>query len=820
MKKSVTLLLVLFSVICAFGQNIDWINAPLNPIPQGADLKYHNLKGDVLQGSISNYFTRDGNWFSYGGREVLKKDTQGRIVEFIHYNKHTYSYKYDDKGNLVSSSGSTYEYDNKNRLIKVNHKYETSQYSYKNQGDLLIITEISTFDGKTNESEHHYKNGLKILLKSKDGENLKYEYTFDAKGNWVSMTTIDVATNKPWLNQYTGKPLKPKVRNIIYYSDYDKGLRAITVQLKDLTEGRVANAPLVGYPFINGKQLERQFIARLTDDYVFYEPIANTYYIARNTFLKTNTVGQKIPVEKLISGQENILLFNGKNIRVVEKGDAGDDANDWQTTNYSQALGSYISFNNKTGGAYAFENMPTVTDGKTVAVIGKPIKGIWYVLSNSKNDVRLFDNGVYINGKYSLAGYLVNTDIPVITIEETKKHYVLSDYDKAVDKKFAKVRLFNPATDNIQTQKASSSNSTTTNTSNTNSSTAKEVCISGNCTNGFGKKRYANGETLEGFFENGKANGIATHTLSNGNSYNGNFKDDYYQGYGIYYWKNEDTYYYGTWEKGQINGYGYQLKNNKAVVAGYYTKGKLVTNMLTNDYKNFIYKNNCSGNCYNGFGQYKYNQNSWYFGFFKDGKLHYVGTFKSNVGLYMGEFNTDKMEGTGMLRYKASGDYYVGKFTNGSLNGKGYKADQNLKVTNHGIWEKGKLVGSTAGNTTTGEKTKPVPINGKNLSPETKDFFQVYNSNPNNLKKFLEGLNATWIQRNYQGDVLYYKCADIIKEIYKTEPYAAFEFMMKMKREYTTAVVGKLPNDIQDYIREKSRERIKKYSGSYSTKTN
>lgn len=468
MKATITLLLVLFTSICSFAQNIDWINAPLNPVPQGMDLKYQHLKGDVMQESILDYFTRDGKWLSYRGNEMLKKDAQGRIIEYRDEKGNAYPYQYDSKGNLISSSGSTYEYDNKNRLIKANHKYETSQYSYKNQGDLLIITEKSTFDGKTNESEHHYKNGLRILQKSSGG-GLKYEYTFDDKGNWISKESIDAATNKALFNQYTGKPLKPTIRNIIYYSDYDKGLSAITVQLKDLTEGRVANAPLIPHPFFNGKELEKQMIARLIDDYVFYEPLAKTYYIARNAFLKTNKVGQKIPVEILISGEENILLYNGKYIGVVEKGSKGEDENDWKTINYTETLSSFVSVHQKTGSAYAFENIPKISNGKTVAIVGKSIPDIWYATINNKNGIYVFKNGLALNLK-SISGYLANSKTQdLIVAVEGGTEYILPDYENSVDKKFYKARLFNPATDKIQTQKSSSSNTTPATGSNANS---------------------------------------------------------------------------------------------------------------------------------------------------------------------------------------------------------------------------------------------------------------------------------------------------------------------------------------------------------------
>ena len=300
--------------------------------------------------------------------------------------------------------------------------------------------------------------------------------------------------------------------------------------------------------------------------------------------------------------------------------------------------------------------MPALSDTRTVAVAGKLISDIWYIPISNKNDVYLFENGVYVQGKYTLLGFLANISSPVIQVGEApKKYYVLSDFDKAVDKNFFKARLFNASTDKIEAQKSNTTAAATTaksatanKTSTETQLTEKDTCLSGDCISTFSKKRFANGEIIEAFFENGKANGVGTHTLPNGNYYIGNFNEDYYDGYGIYSWKSEGMIYYGTWQKGLQNGYGYQLKNSKAVVAGFYTNGKLTRDMLTYDYTNNIYKNNCAGDCANGFGQYKYSDKSWYYGFFQNSKPHYVGMYKNNAGdLYMGQFIANKMEGVG-----------------------------------------------------------------------------------------------------------------------------------------------------------------------------
>lgn len=827
MKRLILTLLFTIATLNTFSQKVDWVNAPMNPVPRGADLKYHNLKGDVFQESILNYFTRDSKWFSYDNEEEITRDSQGRVIFFKENNGNTYRYTYDKNGNLFESKYNEaapvfYTYDNLNRVIKESYKdnqnrSRSSEYSYEKKGDLLIVKEIKIeFNGEKKERETHFRNGIEVYEKFKGYSGTRFEYQYDAKGNWISKSFIDAETNTTKLSSFDNKPIKPRTRDIIYYSDLDKGVSVFSVVLEDITKGKIPNTPLLARPNINGKELKRQLLfCRLGNDYVFYIPISKSYYIARNAYANTNKDGKKLAVEKLITDAENIIVANSKSVRVIENGKTTTDGNEWKTINYTERLGSYVSVNQKNGRAYAFENMPALSEGRTEAVAGKLISGIWYIPISNKNDAYIFENGIYVQGKYTLVGFLSNTSNPVIQVAETNKKYVLSDFDKAVDKKFFKARLFNASTDKIETQKSSTTSTTKSATANKTftemQSSEKDTCLSGDCINTFSKKRFANGEILEGFFENGKINGVGTHTLPNGNYYIGNFKDDYYDGYGIYSWKSESVIYYGTWQKGLQNGYGYQLKNSKAVVAGYYTNGKLTRDMLTYDYTNNIYKNNCAGDCTNGFGQYKYSDKSWYYGFFQNNKPHYVGMYKNNEGdLYMGQFIANKMEGVGTLLYKSDGQSYVGQFYNSNFNGKGYKADKNFVITQKGNWVNGFLTN----NNFTIEKPKPVNTTNKSLSAEAKAYFDVYNSNPNSLKQHLANLDKKWKAKAITGDVLGQNYASLINEIYQVAPEAAFEFMMKMEKDATKDTLPKLETEVRDYVREKSKERLQKYTKS------
>ncbi|MFN3667586.1 MAG: hypothetical protein ACK4S0_15595, partial [Sediminibacterium sp.] len=224
MKISLTVFSVFFITATIAAQNVDWINAPYNPLPQGADLKYHNLKGDVLQYGTLNYFTRKGEWFSYDGSEKIEKDVKGRVIAFITRFK-TINYKYDNKGNLISGDAVSYEYDTKNRLIKAVYKNQTTTYSYKTEGDKLIVAVTTNFSGHINTTEYHYQNGLKVSLVSDIVPTYRYVYSFDEKGNWHLLKHTYANTGKPVLSTLSGKPIE-ETRDIIYYTDYDKGVSA------------------------------------------------------------------------------------------------------------------------------------------------------------------------------------------------------------------------------------------------------------------------------------------------------------------------------------------------------------------------------------------------------------------------------------------------------------------------------------------------------------------------------------------------------------------------------------------------------------------
>ena len=465
--KILTSLFPFLLVASSFAQNTNWVNAPINPVPYRANLIHQHLKADVFQYAFKR-FSRDGKWILYQesaeSKEGVQLDTKGRVIQETLFTGSITNHAYDSKGNLVLSQTNydkrVFSYDDKNRLIKEvyttsKNETRTRQYSYKQQNGLLIVTELETgFNNKLNETEMHFKNGLEVYTKEKGYSNTIIEYEFDHKGNWIKQTKIDVETKKIRNEPYT--------REIIYYDEYDKGINAISVVAKKL----VKESPLlVPKLYINNKKYNTSF-NRFIDDYVFYDGLSKTYYVARGGYSKNNIEGQKLPVEKLLSGHENVLLYDGKYLSVLEKGTKPNKNAKWK---FEQWYGSYLATDTISGKTYVFAKSSVQPNQKTVALIGKnmsdPDNNLWYFSAKAENKVAFFENGKMIDDIQPF-GMIQSTGEPIVAVNGVPK-YVLSEYRTHIDKTFAKARYFEPGKDQLNKPAASPEKKVETNQSST-----------------------------------------------------------------------------------------------------------------------------------------------------------------------------------------------------------------------------------------------------------------------------------------------------------------------------------------------------------------
>ncbi|MEY8848304.1 hypothetical protein AB9K26_05795 [Psychroserpens sp. XS_ASV72] len=672
------ILLHLLLLLCStsiLGQNIDWNKAPINPLPNGSNLSLTNLKGDVFQANYS-FYDKEGNWLSFYPKERVTKDHLNRVISYTDKYGSTTTYSYDASGNLVNESGNIYEYDAQNRIIKgiFHNKIET--HSYQQQDDITIVVTVTSLKSglETLRSESHYKKGLLIERRtSKTEEPQLFKYLYDLKGNWTERTLRDSE------DRIIGTPFN---REMIYHSEHNDIVKNGTV-IKTTDNLNLKGGIATPHLYINDKKVRSSLYNKFGNDYIFYDPISSTYYIAPYAYDFSIGSNSPIPFKPLIKAKDILLLKGDKNALLIKEGLNYIHYEIPYDLKY-QKFYNHILISNEQE-TYFSENVTQSANVVTTAypVVSMTSEGndIWYVPNRDKLNVTLFDKGNLIEG-FSVSGYLSGTKDFVLALNNTPT-YVLSNFSAANPEQFHKGRLFNPAVDRVE-----SNNSTTPKKNDV----ADSSCTSGNCTDGYGTYTFESGTQLEGFFKNGKLNGYAQYTYANGDTFSGNFHEGKRDGYGIYHWKQNNLYYYGHWKDTKQHGYGYFVKNGSTVEAGIYTDSQLTTNLLT-DYLNKKTNGNCLGNCTDGYGSITYNQGDVYEGFFKNGQPYKAGSYMWTSGKsYMGDWDdSGKINYTGQFFTEAF--VYKGAFAhNGYLTGLGVKLDKKTNVKTYGEFKAGTLM--------------------------------------------------------------------------------------------------------------------------------
>ena len=172
-------------------------------------------------------------------------------------------------------------------------------------------------------------------------------------------------------------------------------------------------------------------------------------------------------------------------------------------------------------------------------------------------------------------------------------------------------------------------------------------CV-GNCTDGFGTYTDSNGDKYEGMWKNNLLNGQGTYTWASGDKYIGNHVNGKGNGQGTFIWVSGDKYV-----------------------------GDVTDDLL------------------NGQGTYTWPNGDKYFGTFKNDKRTGQGTFVWGPGefaghVYVGEFKDGKIDGLGTYTWE-TGEKYVGMWKNGNQQGQGTYTDEDGNIYS-GLWDKGLLV--------------------------------------------------------------------------------------------------------------------------------
>ena len=240
-----------------------------------------------------------------------------------------------------------------------------------------------------------------------------------------------------------------------------------------------------------------------------------------------------------------------------------------------------------------------------------------------------------------------------------------------------------------------------------------QECVSGDCENGFGTMKFAEGSTYVGEFKDGLENGQGVYTWPDGKKYEGEVKDGLENGFGTITFLDGSTYvgefkddlYNGrgtyTWPDGRM--YEGECKNNMRDGYGTY--------ILPDGNK---YEGGWKDDLKDGFGILQLPDGTTYVGEFKDGFKNGRGSYTFSVGgTYVGEFKDDKWCGQGTFTYPngeilegvwkdnqmnghgtntlPDGSTYVGEFKDDFYNGRGtYTWPDGDKET--GIWQDGDLI--------------------------------------------------------------------------------------------------------------------------------
>lgn len=355
-------------------------------------------------------------------------------------------------------------------------------------------------------------------------------------------------------------------------------------------------------------------------------------------------------------------------------------------------------------------------------------------------------------------------------------------------------------------------------------SASNYTCLSGNCNNDFGSARQTSGDTYTGFFKDGMPNGYGVENVDKIGTYRGSFYNGKYEGFGVFTWKDMGMEYVGEWKNGKKEGYGYIKKGNTVIEAGRYINDILMNNDLLQRYFNNQWIVNCLGDCGDGFGKYKYNDQSSYLGFYSRNERAEVGEYHYNEGSkYLGKWSYGKYHRGGVLYY-SNGSSYVGGFYNGKRDGMGIFLDKYGKVISKGEWKDDNLVkpstssviqrananavSKTISNitrTTTASQPHKIDIGNKVLSPEVKTFFEAYNNNPDNIGQYITDIGSAMKSQNYVGGKQYPRFMELLTEIYNVDKYVAFKVMMRVDKTTLQEVLKLMPADMRTYIREQAK---------------
>ena len=181
--------------------------------------------------------------------------------------------------------------------------------------------------------------------------------------------------------------------------------------------------------------------------------------------------------------------------------------------------------------------------------------------------------------------------------------------------------------------------------------------------------------------------------LNNYNIYYGNFRDDTFNGEGVFM-NTRGDYYFGEWENGVPNGHGIIVYNGMKSYDGEFRDGQKCGQGEEFFPDGEHYKGEFMNGYKEGRGKYSYAGGASYEGTMKNSKFDGEGVFSwANGQKYNGQFNNGKMNGRGQFIWK-DGSSFTGYYSNNAKQGEGEYRWSNGSVL-QGNWIKNQPNGNS-----------------------------------------------------------------------------------------------------------------------------
>jgi hypothetical protein len=149
-------------------------------------------------------------------------------------------------------------------------------------------------------------------------------------------------------------------------------------------------------------------------------------------------------------------------------------------------------------------------------------------------------------------------------------------------------------------------------------------------------------------------NGNGLYRFKNGSLYEGEFKDNQFQGRGKLIDKLNDLVIVGEFMNNQPNGYSRVVYSDESEYDGPLKnglrEGKGTYKYAPNEAP-LLYHGEFREDAYEGEGELSYKNKSKYVGNFKDNEFDGQGELRTAEFIYMGEFKMGRIEGQGVMKF-------------------------------------------------------------------------------------------------------------------------------------------------------------------------